>query len=146
MVPAITHVDNSARVQTIDEKRAPRFYKIIKAFKARTGSPVVINTSFNVRGEPIVCTPGGCLSMLHEHQHGCVLVLENFKSCCKSDQPECPGSRSRGLPRRIRTGLEDKAAWRNMIEDRPEARMRATLRQFGWIALVGFSLDGAAGL
>ena len=57
VVPAITHVDNSARVQTIDEERHPRFYRILQAFKAKTGSPVLINTSFNVRGEPIVCTP-----------------------------------------------------------------------------------------
>jgi carbamoyltransferase len=57
VVPAITHVDYSARVQTVDSERNPRFYKIIKAFEKRTGCPVVINTSFNVRGEPVVCTP-----------------------------------------------------------------------------------------
>ncbi|MDH4016978.1 MAG: carbamoyltransferase, partial [Actinomycetota bacterium] len=57
VVPAITHVDYSARVQTIDEDHHPRFHKIITAFKRKTGSPVVINTSFNVRGEPIVNTP-----------------------------------------------------------------------------------------
>jgi carbamoyltransferase len=56
-VPAITHVDNSARVQTVDARRHGRYYKLIKSFEQRTGSPVVINTSFNVRGEPIVCTP-----------------------------------------------------------------------------------------
>jgi carbamoyltransferase len=56
-VPAITHVDNSARVQTVDAARHGRYYKLIKSFEQQTGSPVVINTSFNVRGEPIVCTP-----------------------------------------------------------------------------------------
>ena len=56
-IPAVTHVDYSARVQTVDMAHHPRFYKIIKQFKNKTGSPVVINTSFNVRGEPIVCTP-----------------------------------------------------------------------------------------
>jgi carbamoyltransferase len=56
-IPAVTHVDYSARVQTVDEVRNPRFYNIIKAFESQTGCPVVINTSFNVRGEPIVCTP-----------------------------------------------------------------------------------------
>jgi carbamoyltransferase len=56
-VPAITHVDYSARVQTVDEARNPRFYRLLKAFYARTGCPVLVNTSFNVRGEPIVCTP-----------------------------------------------------------------------------------------
>jgi carbamoyltransferase len=57
VVPAITHVDNSARVQTIDPERHPRFHRIVSAFKRKTGCPVVINTSFNVRGEPIACTP-----------------------------------------------------------------------------------------
>lgn len=57
VVPAITHVDNSARVQTVDRKENPGYYKIIDAFHKRTGCPVIVNTSFNVRGEPIVCTP-----------------------------------------------------------------------------------------
>ncbi|MFQ5428879.1 MAG: carbamoyltransferase, partial [Phycisphaerae bacterium] len=57
VVPAITHVDYSARVQTVDPERHPRMHRIMTRFKERTGSPVVINTSFNVRGEPIVCTP-----------------------------------------------------------------------------------------
>jgi carbamoyltransferase len=57
VVPAITHVDYSARVQTVDEGRNPRFYGLLKAFYARTGCPMLVNTSFNVRGEPIVCTP-----------------------------------------------------------------------------------------
>ncbi|MCZ6785160.1 MAG: carbamoyltransferase [Proteobacteria bacterium] len=85
-VPAITHVDYSARVQTIDEERHPRFYRIAKAFKEKTGSPVLINTSFNVRGEPIVCTP--------EDAYRCfmgtnmdVLVLED-SVLLKSEQPE----------------------------------------------------------
>ena len=56
-VPAITHVDYSARVQTIDPGRHGRFHKLMKAFEAKTGCPVLINTSFNVRGEPIVCSP-----------------------------------------------------------------------------------------
>jgi carbamoyltransferase len=76
-VPAITHVDFSARVQTVDPVRHGRFYRLIKRFYEKTGSPVVINTSFNIRGEPIVCTP--------ENAYRCfmatnmdVLVLENF--------------------------------------------------------------------
>jgi carbamoyltransferase len=56
-VPAITHVDHSARVQTVDARRHGRYYKLIKRFEEKTGCPVIINTSFNVRGEPIVCTP-----------------------------------------------------------------------------------------
>lgn len=57
VIPAVTHVDYSARVQTIDRRRNPFFYKIVKEFENLTGCPVIINTSFNVRGEPIVCTP-----------------------------------------------------------------------------------------
>jgi carbamoyltransferase len=56
-IPAVTHVDYSARVQTVHSETNPRFHALLSAFKARTGCPVLINTSFNVRGEPIVCTP-----------------------------------------------------------------------------------------
>jgi carbamoyltransferase len=55
-VPAVTHVDYSARLQTIDEERNPRFHRLLAAFERMTGCPVLVNTSFNVRGEPIVCT------------------------------------------------------------------------------------------
>jgi carbamoyltransferase len=56
-LPAITHVDGSARVQTVDRRTNPAFHDLIAAFGARTGVPVLVNTSFNVRGEPIVCSP-----------------------------------------------------------------------------------------
>ena len=56
-IPAITHVDYSARIQTVHQETNPRFHALLEAFKARTGCPVIVNTSFNVRGEPIVCTP-----------------------------------------------------------------------------------------
>jgi carbamoyltransferase len=56
-VPAVTHVDGSARLQTVTHEAHPEFYDLLKAFDERTGCPVMINTSFNVRGEPIVCTP-----------------------------------------------------------------------------------------
>lgn len=56
-VPAITHVDHSARVQTVNESQNPRYYRLLRAFEALTGVGMLINTSFNVRGEPIVCTP-----------------------------------------------------------------------------------------
>jgi carbamoyltransferase len=56
-IPAVTHVDYSARVQTVHAETNPRYHALLSAFKARTGCPVVVNTSFNVRGEPIVCTP-----------------------------------------------------------------------------------------
>ena len=57
MVPAVTHVDYSARIQTVDPERNAAFYNLLKSFEEKTGSPVLINTSFNVRGEPIVCSP-----------------------------------------------------------------------------------------
>lgn len=57
IVPAVTHVDNSARIQTVDCERHPRLHRLLEAFERRTGCPVMINTSFNIRGEPIVCTP-----------------------------------------------------------------------------------------
>jgi carbamoyltransferase len=56
-IPAVTHVDYSARVQTVDAVRNPRFHGLLDAFYRQTGCPVLVNTSFNVRGEPIVCTP-----------------------------------------------------------------------------------------
>src|SRR5215216_5650333 len=56
-IPAVTHVDYSARIQTVDEIRNPRTTRLLRTFFARTGCPVLVNTSFNVRGEPIVCTP-----------------------------------------------------------------------------------------
>ena len=56
-IPAVTHVDYSARIQTVHAETNPRYHALLSAFKERTGCPVVVNTSFNVRGEPIVCTP-----------------------------------------------------------------------------------------
>jgi carbamoyltransferase len=56
-IPAVTHVDYSARIQTVHAETNPRYHTLISAFKARTGCPVIVNTSFNIRGEPIVCTP-----------------------------------------------------------------------------------------
>jgi carbamoyltransferase len=56
-IPAVTHVDGSARIQTVAREDNPRFHDVLSAFAARTGCPLVVNTSFNVRGEPIVCTP-----------------------------------------------------------------------------------------
>jgi len=56
-IPAVTHVDYSARIQTVHRETNPLFHALISAFKQRTGCPVLVNTSFNIRGEPIVCTP-----------------------------------------------------------------------------------------
>src|SRR5882672_9633441 len=56
-IPAVTHVDHSARLQTVHSNTNPLFHRLLTRFKALTGCPVLVNTSFNVRGEPIVCTP-----------------------------------------------------------------------------------------
>ena len=76
-LPAITHVDMSARIQTIDERRHGRFYRLMKEFKKQTGCGVLINTSFNIRGEPIVGTPGDAFRCLQAMDMD-VLVVENF--------------------------------------------------------------------
>jgi carbamoyltransferase len=76
-VPAITHVDYSARLQTVDETRNPRFHRLLQAFERETGCPVLVNTSFNVRGEPIVCTPQDALRCFLATDMDS-LVLENI--------------------------------------------------------------------
>ena len=56
-IPAVTHIDYSARIQTVHKETNQKFYNLISKFKEKTGCPLVVNTSFNIRGEPIVCTP-----------------------------------------------------------------------------------------
>ena len=81
-IPAVTHVDCSARIQTVHEDTNPRYYALLKAFEARTGCGVIVNTSFNVRGEPIVCTPADAYRCFMRTEID-VLVLEN----CVLDKP-----------------------------------------------------------
>ncbi len=76
-IPAVTHVDYSARIQTVDERRHGRYYRLIKSFERLTGCGVIINTSFNVRGEPIVCTPQQAYRCFLATDMD-VLVLEDF--------------------------------------------------------------------
>jgi carbamoyltransferase len=75
-IPAVTHVDYSARVQTVHASTNPRYHALIKAFEAKTGCAVIVNTSFNVRGEPIVCTPADAYRCFMRTEMD-VLVLEN---------------------------------------------------------------------
>jgi len=89
-IPAVTHVDYSARVQTVNRERYGMFYDVLKAFDQKTGCPVIINTSFNIRGEPIVNTP--------EEAYRCfmytdmdALVLQNCV-ILKIGQPPMPGA------------------------------------------------------
>jgi carbamoyltransferase len=85
-IPAVTHVDYSARLQTVDQNRFPRFTKLLRAFHRRTGCPVIINTSFNIRGEPIVCSPEDAYRCF-QGTYMDVLVLENTL-LLKDEQPK----------------------------------------------------------
>ncbi len=84
-IPAVTHVDYSARVQTVTAETNPRFHALLKAFERRTGCPVLVNTSFNVRGEPIVCTPADAYRCLMGTDIE-TLAIGNF-IVRKEDQP-----------------------------------------------------------
>ena len=88
-VPAITHIDYSARIQTVHEETNSRYHKLIKVFEEKTGCPVLVNTSFNVRGEPIVCTPEDAYRCFMRTEMD-VLVLENWV-LKKADQKPLEG-------------------------------------------------------
>lgn len=85
-IPAVTHVDYSARIQTVDKETHPRFYALLAAFKERTGCAVLVNTSYNVRGEPIVCTPTDAYRCFMRTNMD-VLVFNNF-ILYKEEQPK----------------------------------------------------------
>jgi carbamoyltransferase len=85
-IPAVTHVDYSARIQTVHKETNPRYYELIRHFEARTGCAVLVNTSFNVRGEPIVCTPEDAYRCFMRTEMD-YLVMENFL-LVKSEQPQ----------------------------------------------------------
>ncbi len=85
IIPAVTHVDGSARVQTVDPQRNPDFARLLSAFEELTGCPVLVNTSFNVRGEPIVCTPQDAYRCFMRTDID-LLVIED-RLLWKSEQP-----------------------------------------------------------
>ena len=85
-IPAVTHVDYSARIQTVHKETNPRYYELLRQFEEKTGCAVLVNTSFNVRGEPIVCTPEDAYRCFMATNMD-VLVIENFV-LRKSDQPD----------------------------------------------------------
>jgi carbamoyltransferase len=85
-IPAVTHVDYSARVQTVTGEQNPLFYKLLQEFEQKTGCPVLINTSFNVRGEPIVCTPEDAYRCFLRTNIDC-LVIGNFLLEKKEQRP-----------------------------------------------------------
>ncbi len=85
-IPAVTHVDYSARIQTVHEETNPRYHALLKAFKKRTGCPVLVNTSFNVRGEPIVCTPEDAFHCFMGTELDCLAIGNCF--LMKEDQDQ----------------------------------------------------------
>jgi carbamoyltransferase len=97
-IPAVTHVDYSARIQTVRREMNPLYYDIISAFYEQTNCPVIVNTSFNVRGEPIVCTPEDAYRCFMRTEMD-YLVLENFI-----------------LDKRAQSALEEKNDWRQEFE------------------------------
>jgi len=84
-IPAVTHVDYSARIQTVHQETNPRFHALLREFHRQTGCPVLVNTSFNVRSEPIVCTPEDAYRCFMRTEMD-YLVIENCL-LAKSDQP-----------------------------------------------------------
>jgi carbamoyltransferase len=97
-LPAITHVDYSARIQTVHRETNSRYYGLLQAFRERTGCPVLVNTSFNVRGEPIVCTPEDAYRCFMRTEID-YLVIDNLL-LAKANQPS----------------WEDDGAWREEFE------------------------------
>lgn len=97
-IPAVTHVNFSARVQTVDARTNPKYHKLISTFKKKTGYGVIINTSFNVRGEPIVCSPEDAYLCFMRTEMD-ILVMENFL-LLKVDQP----------------ALQEEKDWREIYE------------------------------
>ena len=97
VIPAVTHIDGSARVQTVDEGRNPRYTRLLEAFECKTGCPVLINTSFNVRGEPIVCTPEDAYRCFLATEMD-ALVLEDFL-LLKEEQPASARAAAAGYER-----------------------------------------------
>ncbi|MEM6831115.1 MAG: carbamoyltransferase C-terminal domain-containing protein, partial [Bacteroidota bacterium] len=95
-LPAITHIDMSARVQTVDQTSNPRYYGLIRAFEEQTGCPVLVNTSFNVRGEPIVCRPEEAYRCFMKTNMD-VLVLGDFVFL-KTQQPAWPDLQDAQVP------------------------------------------------
>jgi len=89
-LPAVTHVDGSARVQTVDRVRSPRFHAILEAFARRTGCPVLANTSFNIRGEPIVHDPADAYRCFMYTDLDVLVVGDRL--LCKDRQPPLPGA------------------------------------------------------
>jgi len=94
-IPAVTHVDGTARIQTVARSPNPRFHALLRAFYERTGCPVLINTSFNLRGEPVVCTPDDAWRCFAATDIDALLLGDHL--CLKADQ-RLPESSRRTAP------------------------------------------------
>ncbi|MBM3776437.1 MAG: hypothetical protein FJW37_14935, partial [Acidobacteria bacterium] len=113
-LPAITHVDYSARIQTVDRADHPAYYDLIQRFEALTGCAVIVNTSFNVRGEPIVCTPEDAYRCFMRTEMN-ILALEDYV-LLKEEQPPWPEGKGEGL--------ESEDASRPSAGDQPRDLLR----------------------
>jgi len=78
IIPAVTHIDYSARIQTVHKETNPRYHALISDFKSITGCPILVNTSFNVRGEPIVCTPTDAFNCFMGTELDCLVIGDIF--------------------------------------------------------------------
>lgn len=142
-IPAVTHVDCSARVQTVDRERNPRLHRLLQIFKRKTGCAVLVNTSFNVRGEPIVCTPADAYRCFMGTEMD-ALVMEDFLFL-KEEQPAAGAAAIAAeyvghFQHADTMAAPDSHAWRGVKElwrDPP-----AKTRQFGWIFLAGMFVIG----
>ena len=138
-LPAVTHVDYSARVQTVARGDNPRFHQLLGEFEKRTGCPVLVNTSFNVRGEPPVCTPEDAYRCFMRTEMDC-LVLGNFLL----DKAAMPASASRSGG--LQTAEPKKTAiWRAPLLEQAYAKLDQSpraLRRFGIIVGAALLLLG----
>jgi len=100
-VPSITHLDFSARVQTVNKNTNPKYWQLINAFREKTGYGLLVNTSFNVRGEPIVCSPEDAYKCFMRTEMDCLVVNDFF--LMKTDQPDCERDRDNQLESEVAT-------------------------------------------
>ncbi len=105
-IPAVTHVDYSARIQTVHQETNPRYHALIEKFAELTGCPVLVNTSFNVRGEPIVMTPEDAFACFM----GTDIEFLAIGNCVALKDAQNPALRAR-LQGRLRTGLKIISCW-----------------------------------
>ena len=125
-IPAVTHVDYSARVQTVHPDTNPRFHALISAFEGKTGCPVIVNTSFNVRGEPIVCMPEDAFRCFM----GCELDVLIVGNCYlrKQDQDILRSGRttrplSNSIKRCLSPYCREWQCWGGWIDERSHGRV-----------------------